>query len=132
MSTNLFSVTTPKANVELTQEGHVRIYVHENSDVNLNDIKQINEAKKKIVGHGKHTVLFLVPAIGNLSNSAREFSASQEANHNAIAKALVVKNLAGRLICRFFINVNKPPSPTKIFKCEREASSWLNKMRLVS
>jgi hypothetical protein len=45
---------------------------------------------------------------------------------NAIAKAIIVKNLGHRLIGNVFLNINMPPAPTRLFKTEAEARKWLD------
>jgi hypothetical protein len=122
-------ICAEKADIGLTVEGHILIRVHENKELDVNDVLEINEIKNKFAENKKYTVVFVAPWFGNISNEARKFSASKQVYDNAIAKAIVVKNLSARLISSFFIKVNKPPAPTKIFDKEIDAIKWLTKAR---
>jgi hypothetical protein len=129
MDSSMNVISTKKADVSLTSDGHILIRILEYSEVEAEDIKEINAAKDQLTEGKRNTVIFVTPNYGSISKEARELSASKEVYHNAIAKALVVSNMAGRLVSHFFITVNKPPAPTKIFKTEAEAAKWLTKMR---
>ena len=121
-------IDTGKAFVCLTKEGHVLIQIHEDQEIDINDIKAINAAKFNLVKEEPYTVIFVTPVIGDITHQARLYSASKEVNKNAIAKAIVSNSLAGRIISSFFINIIRPPAPTKLFSCKHQASEWLNNM----
>jgi hypothetical protein len=55
------------------------------------------------------------------TNSAREFSASKDGLRFSIAEALVVQNLAQKIVVSFFKKINKPAKPSKAFNTEEEA-----------
>jgi hypothetical protein len=122
-------VAADKADIGLTDEGHILIRIHENKEIDLPDIQEINAIKNKLAENKMYTVVFVAPFFGNITKEAREFSASKQVYDNAIAKGIVVKNFAARLIGSFFIKVNKPPALTRIFETEIEAAEWLTKVR---
>ncbi len=122
-------ISTPKADVVLGENFSVRILVHERAQLEKADMIAINEAKNRLVGDNRYTVLFVPGNYASITPEARDFSSSPEVYRNAIAKAIVVKNVAHRLIGNFFIRFNRPPAPTLIFSDEREALAWLEAMR---
>jgi hypothetical protein len=61
---------------------------------------------------------------------ARTFVAGAEASKNRIAEALVVNSMATRLTANFYLQVNKPISPTRLFKSDIEALEWLHTFSL--
>lgn len=121
-------VSTDKAVIILQGDNHVRIEINDGAELELSDIEKINAAKFGLVGDKKHTVLFISGIFFSVTHEARIFSASKEVNHNAIAKALLIRNMADRLLANFFIKVNRPLAPTKFFSTEKEAMKWLNEM----
>ena len=130
-TSEIIQISTKKASVSLADKNLVRISVYENVEILKEDIVEINEAKKKLVGTSPYVVVFITPVYGSITGEARAFSATIEVYHNAIAKAIVVPNLGQRLVASFFIKFNKPPAPTKIFGTEREAIGWLkNRMEI--
>jgi hypothetical protein len=56
---------------------------------------------------------------------ARDFLASEEACIDIIATALCVDSVLGDYNSSFFISINKPAIPIKIFNDEAKAKEWL-------
>ena len=124
----LNSISHKKADVTLHNDHLVKIHVKENSDLDENDIREINDHKNQLVGSKKYIVIFVPPKIGSISKEARELSASKEVTHNAVAKAIIVKQLSSRIIGNFFIQFNKPGVPIKLFDDEKKAENWLRSL----
>ncbi|WP_070138620.1 DUF7793 family protein [Crocinitomix algicola] len=47
------------------------------------------------------------------------------------ATAVVINNLAGRILIKFFISIFKPKYPTQFFETEEKAYEWLRKKGLI-
>ena len=63
---------------------------------------------------------------GTLAKKAGDYFAHDEKfNSYLAAQALVVNDLAIKLIARFFIKLNEPIRPTKIFEDIEDAMVWL-------
>jgi len=69
---------------------------------------------KMLVEFGEHT---------NATAEGRVFS--QENNPNGIAEALVIRNLAQRILANFYITFHKQDHPIKIFNNKDLALKWL-------
>jgi hypothetical protein len=126
----LTTLHSEKADLSITAEGHIHIRIHEEVEIDLYEVMEINAAKDELVAGEKYTVIFQAPQIGNISIDAQRFAASHECYHNAIAKAIVTPSLPSRIIGNFFIKFHRPPAPTKVFNSVAEAAEWLNKKRL--
>ncbi len=122
-------VTTTKAEITLNKQGHVVIRVRENVTFDVEDVHEIQAAKRIHTQDKPHTLLFVPPLYGNITAEARKLSAGAEVNKNAIAKAVVARNLPSRLVSNFFIRFNKPVAPTRVFRTEKAALRWLSMMR---
>ncbi len=118
-----------KALVEKSEDGHLYIRIRDGQELDVEDIKSLLEAKTRLFGAEPHTTVFVAGINSSISNEARVFASSKEAYQGAIAKTIVAKCLSTRLMGNFFIRFNKPPAPTKLFACEKEAVQWLNQMR---
>lgn len=122
-------IRTAKAEISLFEKDWlVKITIKEKADLTPKDILAIDAAKRKLVRGHKHCVLFIPPFEGSIDQQARELSASEAVNKNAIAKAIIAQTIASRLIGNFFIAINKPPAPTKLFRGEADALLWLRDM----
>lgn len=62
------------------------------------------------------------------TNEARAYFASETANRQFIAVAMVTTTLAMRLIGNYYIQSNKPNTPTRLFDNEDDAVKWLREM----
>ncbi len=96
-------------------------------------LKEINkehliQIKKNIgeVGGGKKmpvyisTIDFLA-----ISDSGRKYSASDEGQAFTLANAVLIDNLAKKILFNFYMNINKPKTPTKAFGTKEDAFTWL-------
>lgn len=93
------------------------------------EVRIINEEIKRL-GDGKELLqLITADEVSQFDNSARVFSASEEGTRYSKAEALVVKSLSQRLIANFYVKVNKPPKPSKVFNDKEEAIQWLKSQR---
>lgn len=61
------------------------------------------------------------------TDEARALLATKEYAEKRIAAAFVTTTLANKIFGNFFIQFNKPASPTKLFVYERFALDWLKK-----
>lgn len=71
----------------------------------------------------------LVDASANFTdtNESRKFFAEQTASSQFAAVAVVTNSLSARLIVNFYININRPNVPTRLFNDKAEAMIWLHK-----
>ena len=104
----------------------IELKVFENIDIEFADAKQMREMLLKLSEGKKYAILLDGSETFNVSKEARELIAGKEYSLDRIASALYVKSLANKLIGNFFIKVNKPGSPTKIFSTYESAFAWLN------
>jgi hypothetical protein len=124
------SVELEKAIVYLLDDYIIKIAVKENSDLEVDDIKKIQMAKKSLIKDKNHVVLFVAPKLGSVSREARALSASEEVNLNAAAKAIVTPGLVARIVSSFFLYMNKPPIIHQVFENETDAINWLKKIKI--
>ena len=64
------------------------------------------------------------------TNELRQLLASAAFTDLRFATAIVTKSMASKIIGNFFIRVNKPTTPTKLFSSEKLAFEWLNHLSL--
>jgi hypothetical protein len=56
----------------------------------------------------------------------REYWATREACPYSKADAFIIKSIAMQFIAKFYLKINKPERPTRMFTCETEAIKWLS------
>jgi len=101
------------------------VYLLEHANLEADDIRKIQVAKRSLIQDKKHTVMFVAPKQGSVSREARALSASDEVNMNAIGKAIVTPGLVARMVSNFFLYMNKPSIIHQVFDNETDAINWL-------
>ncbi len=100
-------------------------YIEENLILELEDAKVYQSCVKQLCNYDKNPVL-LIPSRGfQPTADTRDFAALPENMAYVTACAIVVRNLAIRMIVNFFNRFYKPAIPFKLFPTESEAYNWL-------
>lgn len=66
-----------------------------------------------------------------MTPEAREYSASEDAQEYTLGNAVLVDNVAKKILFNFFIRMNNPPTPTKAFANREAAFQWLLELPMV-
>ena len=91
----------------------------------LETAKENLAAVKKLVKNGKKPLLADMSQIKSVSREARECYSRKESEEFTSAMALIAKSAVSKVIGNFFLGLNKPPYPIKLFTSEKEAIDWL-------
>lgn len=93
------------------------------------EVRVINDVLGDLNEGREMLTLISAEEVTQFDDSARVFSASAEGTMYTKAEAIVVKSLSQRLIANFYVKVNKPLKPSKVFNSEKEAIKWLESKR---
>lgn len=104
----------------------IHVHVKHNADIDVDEIKEVRETNETLADGKPYVVLFEIAEFAFISKEAREYGGENELGELRKAMAIVVKSMAHRILANFFINVNKPPTPTKVFNDKAKALEWLN------
>lgn len=114
-----------KFKVESLGNSILRVTPVEDVELELADAIEMRSMLLKLSSGNKYCVLLDATKRFNVSSEARALIAGKEYSFDRIAAAFVITSLANMLIGNFFIKVNRPHSPTKIFSTEETAFEWL-------
>ncbi len=117
-------IETRTAYIRLGEDGIIRA-ANRILDVTLDDIKQFAEDLVKLSGGKKLLIFNDMRKIRSITREARLFASSAEAVQVVGAVALFIGSPISKVIGNFFLGINKPPYPTRLFTTEAEALSWL-------
>ena len=76
-----------------------------------------------------YPVLIDATEVQSITKEARDYFATDEGVSLITASALVLNSVVGKFLGNFFLQINKPKAPLKIFTDEKEAEKWLQKYR---
>lgn len=107
------------------KDGIIQIQFEKGFEGELDDAKRmVNHFA--LLSEGRKVKILCLYAENNLfSKEVREFIAGPEVNEIVMADALVIKGMAQKIVGNFYLQVNKPSRPTRLFTDKAEALLWL-------
>lgn len=120
MSTTVYSTRT--SDLWLDERGILHSRSKPGAAITLDDAKAEVAAGRKATGDRRVPLLVDLTAIASITREARQYFAAQELT---IAQAIVTRSSVGRVIGNFFLGLNRPRFPTKLFASEEAALEWL-------
>jgi hypothetical protein len=72
-----------------------------------------------------HPALVDLRGVKSVDREARHYYAQMSTRERVTAVAAIVGSPLSRVIGQFFIGLNRPPVPTRVFTSEKEAIAWL-------
>ena len=122
---------TKCATFSLLEEGILVVRLLENSDVDLEESKQMQRKSLQMTSGKRFVSLIDARVKLNVTKESREWGSTPEAQKNMIAQAIVVTSLANKLVGNFIIQVHKPKAKTRMFSDESQAIAWLKDQLLL-
>lgn len=92
------------------------------------EVKHLKEMQRIVSLLGKEKkmpLLFKPHDFLHLTNDAGKYATSAEGTKYSLAIAVMIDNVAKKLLMNFFVKMNKPIVPTKSFSNKEEAIIWL-------
>ena len=111
--------------VFLREDQILQINIFPHSLIGENEAKKMTDASLKLTRNVMFPVMIVVGEFADFDKSSREYSADPEKEVGSSAKAYLLNNLGHIIIANFFLKVNKPVKPVRIFKNEQDAIKWL-------
>jgi hypothetical protein len=118
-------IETEIAKVWLGEDGIVRVINFPGVEVNLENFTEIYNTVKKLCMGKKVPVLDDIRGIKSVTRETRLFVTGKDAAQVGSAVALLIGSPVSKVIGTFFLGLNKPPFPTKLFTSEEKALEWL-------
>jgi hypothetical protein len=112
--------------VSLGEDGVVRFRSKPGGAHNLDDAHENIEAMRKLVQVGtRRPSVVDFAGIHSMTRDARAFYAGPESAQLMTAVGILVDSFLSRAMGNFFMGINKPLMPTRLFSSEAEALAWL-------
>jgi hypothetical protein len=111
--------------VKLREDGIIEIEVFNEPEVTVQDIIEGTDYIMEIVAEKKFPVLFIAQKYSIPTKETREYMAKKKSLPYSLADAFVLTSLPQKLLGNFYLKVNKPHRPTKMFTNQKEAVNWL-------
>lgn len=77
-------------------------------------------------GRNRYTMITVVKDYFNMTSEARAtFADEMKTGFDLERMAILVNSLVYRMLANFFIKIDKPPVPTRMFNSRKDAIDWL-------
>ncbi len=118
-------VDNPIALISWDERGFVRVECKAGVKIGKEEAEMFNQARSSISPLKKHLCFMDASQVSYISRGSRSLAAGKETDNITIAFAIFISSPIGRVLGNFFIQVDKPPYPTKLFTDEDQAIKWL-------
>ena len=109
----------------LEDDGIVRVKVKPNIEISLQDAQVAIRAVSEVCGGKRCPALVDMRGLVGMDRGARLYFAGVETAKVESAAALIIESPLSKAIGNFFMGLNKPIIPTRLFTSEEEAIAWL-------
>lgn len=116
---------TRTAIIELRDDGILMVSMKKGSAVTIEDAEENHLASARVAGDARLLVLVDVRPAVSITREARIYFADENVRSNTVAQALIIDSGVSKVIGNFFIGLNKPKFPVKLFTSEDKAVDWL-------
>lgn len=125
----------PKNAIEVTcfhtwmgEDGIVRTKIKPGSEVSVEHARENSIAVNSLYTGKKFPLLIDSRGIKSMTKDARNHFTTKGRETYTTAFAIVIDSMLSRVIGNFFMGINKPAVPTRLFDNERDAEIWLKKI----
>jgi len=117
----------PVFTTTLDKRGFILSKVHPGSEIGLNEAKGNTQAVIDISGGANYPIFVDIREIKSISKEARDHFSMRGRKPHVTAIAMLVKSPVSRIIGNFFLGLNRPTVPTRLFNQEKEAILWMKR-----
>ncbi|MCB0400930.1 MAG: STAS/SEC14 domain-containing protein [Flavobacteriales bacterium] len=105
--------------------GILHITLKQDADIDVEHVEELIKMRVKLQGGKPYPVLADIRKLWLVSKKARERAAQKEMTDLNVAMAILTSSLTSRMLANFFIRINRPSTPTRMFTSKEEALTWL-------
>ena len=117
-------ITTSSYKVSFLDVGIVKV-ITIIRDETIENARELYDIIKIVTENKKCPVLVDMRLQKSITREARQFYSRKESMDIITALALFVESPISKVLANFYLGLNKPPCPTRLFTSEDEAREWL-------
>lgn len=111
------------------EDGIARTKVKAGSEVKLEHAQENSVVVNGFYIDRKFPLLIDARGIKSITRDARNFFTTNGRQTNTLAFAIIIDSSVSKVVGNFFLGINKPAVPTKLFLDESNAAEWLSKFK---
>jgi len=118
-------IETRTAKIKIIEVGIINVTIKENAVQDLNDAKENIASCATLANKKKLVSLIDIRLAESIDREARNYYGGPENARITKAMALLIDSGFSRVMGNFFLGLNKPKMPTKLFTEKNKAIDWL-------
>lgn len=111
------------------EDGIARTKVKPGSEVKLEHAQENSITVNSFYIDRKYPLLIDARGIRSITRDARNFFTTNGRQTNTLGFAIIIDSSVSKVVGNFFLGINKPAVPTKLFLDESNAVDWLSKLK---
>jgi hypothetical protein len=111
--------------IRLEMEEGIVIGIWKVTYVDLKMAQTLVEFRKRLTEYKEYPLIADIRPVKTTTKEARDFLASEDGCDGISAAALIIGSPVSTMVGNFWIRINKPLRPSKLFTHEKEAKQWL-------
>lgn len=108
----------------LREEGFILSEVKPGAEIGLKDAEQNTLFVREVSGSSLYPILVDLRRIKSISKEARDHFSMRGRKPGVTAIAMLVSSPVSRIIGNFFLGLNRPATPTRMFTSMEHAQEW--------
>jgi len=121
----LKKIELDKVIIELLDSNLLLISLKENITIEGEDVLEIKKHNLDLMKGNNYAIVFDSGHYTSVSKEARELMTSSKVEKNRVASAFIIYSLSQKILGNFYLKVNKPNVPTKLFSDKEKAITWI-------
>lgn len=111
------------------EDGIVRTKVKPGAEIELKHAQENSVIVNSFEGEASYPIIVDTTNIKSISKEARDFFSLRDRDSKVNAIAILRKSVIGNMVANFFIGLNKPKVPVKLFDKEKDAVKWCEQFK---
>lgn len=123
-------IELPEPSIALRDDGIIHVSFVTGTEITVEIQMKLLDAYNEFTGNQKRKFVFEGGEFVSISKEAMENALLIEEKAPMGITAVVIRNLAQKLVAEFYYKVRKPKQPYKVFKDFDKAIAWLHEQEL--
>jgi hypothetical protein len=118
----------PHTKIELRDDGIIQFFYGDHVEYTMKETVELEEAVSKITGGVIHKSLRIAGKFTNVNTEVMQYLSRGRGTLFTLADSFVIHSLAQKILANFYLRINKPVLPTRVFNKVNEADAWLTSL----
>ncbi|HXB40873.1 MAG TPA: hypothetical protein VNZ49_10050 [Bacteroidia bacterium] len=118
----------PHTKVELRDDGIIQFFYGANKEYTMEETHELEEAVKALTKGITHMSLRIAGEYTSVNTEVMKYLSRGRGTLFTLADAFVIHSLSQKILANFYLHINRPILPTRVFNKVEEAEAWLQSL----